>query len=143
MADDVDVSELRARMADGAVVGVYRAGEDLLGRATRLAPVDEGTLRGSGALTMIVNGQRFEGSGALALARRFATTLAKAGRKVDVDVEVSFNTVYAARQHEELDWHHPKGGEAKYLEKPLLANVRRYERMIGKAVDLSAAGGTL
>lgn len=30
--------------------------------------------------------------------------------------ETGFGTEYAARQHEELAWQHPRGGEAKYLE---------------------------
>ena len=33
---------------------------------------------------------------------------------------VSFDTVYAWRQHEELDWVHPRGGGPKYLEGPLI-----------------------
>lgn len=42
---------------------------------------------------------------------------------------VSFNVIYAARQHEETGWNHPNGGEAKYLEnaanelKPQLLNL--------------------
>lgn len=32
-------------------------------------------------------------------------------------VELGYGTVYAFRQHEELTWRHPRGGEAKYLEK--------------------------
>lgn len=33
---------------------------------------------------------------------------------------VSFDTVYAWRQHEELGWQHPRGGGPKYLERPLI-----------------------
>lgn len=32
---------------------------------------------------------------------------------------ISFNTPYAAVQHERTDFHHPRGGKAKYLEGPL------------------------
>ena len=32
---------------------------------------------------------------------------------------VSFNTPYAARQHEERNWVHPRRGKAKYLEDPV------------------------
>jgi hypothetical protein len=32
---------------------------------------------------------------------------------------ISFNTPYAAYQHERTDLHHPRGGKAKYLEGPL------------------------
>lgn len=70
--------------------GVYLAGEHLLGVAVQNAPVDEGTLRNSGATST-------DGTKAV----------------------VSFDTPYAARQHEELTWHHPRGGGAKYLEKAL------------------------
>jgi hypothetical protein len=31
---------------------------------------------------------------------------------------VSYNTVYAVRQHEELDYRHAPGKQAKYLEQP-------------------------
>lgn len=34
---------------------------------------------------------------------------------------VYYDTVYAARQHEELGWNHPGGGEAKYLENAFTA----------------------
>jgi len=33
---------------------------------------------------------------------------------------------YAHRQHEELSYHHPRGGRAKYLEAPLMENFRSY-----------------
>jgi hypothetical protein len=33
--------------------------------------------------------------------------------------EISFNTVYAAYQHEHTELKHPRGGNAKYLEAPL------------------------
>jgi hypothetical protein len=52
---------------------------------------------------------------------------------------VSFDTPYATRQHEEVWYKHPKGGQAKYLETPLKANLSKYveniSRAIKKAVD--------
>jgi hypothetical protein len=33
-----------------------------------------------------------------------------------IESSCGFNTVYAARQHEELDWNHESPGQAKYLE---------------------------
>lgn len=53
----------------------------------------------------------------------------------DVDdnrASIYFDTEYAARQHEELGWRHPKGGQAKYLENTMLE-----ER--GRARDIMAA----
>lgn len=70
--------------------GVQRALEHTLGEAKKLVPLDEGTLERSG--------------------------------KVDVDGlngAISFDTVYAVRQHEEMDWKHLPGRQAKYLEQPM------------------------
>jgi hypothetical protein len=89
---------------EAATVAGRAAGEDLLGEAQRRAPVEEGTLRASGDLDVDV------GPGG-------------------VIVTVAFNTVYAARQHEETEWEHPKGGEAKYLENPLRERLPRYTRL--------------
>jgi hypothetical protein len=47
--------------------------------------------------------------------------LERSGRVVQDGLEgaVTFDTVYARRQHEELDWKHLPGRTAKYLEKPM------------------------
>jgi hypothetical protein len=42
---------------------------------------------------------------------------------------VSYDTPYAARQHEELDWRHDEG-QAKYLEGPLTENEAKYQQAI-------------
>lgn len=34
------------------------------------------------------------------------------------EIEGGYASIYAARQHEELEWVHPKKGKAKYLEDP-------------------------
>jgi hypothetical protein len=39
---------------------------------------------------------------------------------------VAFNQVYAHRQHVELGWKHPHGGQAYYLSTPLYANAERF-----------------
>lgn len=39
---------------------------------------------------------------------------------------VTVDQVYAHFQHERVDLHHPRGGEAKYLERPLLEHFRVY-----------------
>jgi len=124
-----DGRELAARHARGALEGLIRGGEDLLGKAVALAPKDEGTLRGSATLVLIINGARFEGSGSRVEAMAAVTSAARAGLPIKMSAEVAFNTVYAARQHEELDWHHDEG-QAKYLEQPLRENAARYARNI-------------
>jgi len=39
---------------------------------------------------------------------------------------VTVDQVYAHYQHERLDLHHPRGGEAKYLERPLFEHFASY-----------------
>lgn len=70
--------------------GLQRALEHTLGKAKELVPLKEGTLERSG--------------------------------RADVDGlngAISFDTVYAVRQHEELTWKHLPGRQAKYLEQPM------------------------
>lgn len=47
---------------------------------------------------------------------------------------VSYNTPYAVVQHERLDFHHPKGGEAKYLEKAFREGSAEAQEIIAGAV---------
>lgn len=39
---------------------------------------------------------------------------------------VTVDQIYAHRQHEDLLYHHARGGSAKYLEKPLMDGYRNY-----------------
>jgi hypothetical protein len=131
MAEDIE--NLRVRRALDTLEAVARVGEDLLGRAVDLAPVEEGTLRGSAELALLVNGTRYAGPAAATAARAQVAALARAGTLKTIDAEVAFTTVYAAAQHEGLTFRHPLGGQAKYLEAPLHANAERYGRIIGLA----------
>lgn len=72
--------------------GLQLAAEHVLARATELVPIEEGTLQRSGTVSIDAMG----------------TTAA-----------VSYDTPYAARQHEELTWHHKDGRQAKFLEAPM------------------------
>lgn len=55
--------------------------------------------------------------------------------------EVGFGELYALVQHERLDFDHPKGGEAKYLENPLKENTARYmERIKGSGKTIIEGG---
>jgi hypothetical protein len=47
---------------------------------------------------------------------------------------VEVDQVYAQNQHESLDFKHPRGGQAKYLEQPLMNNYERYLQSIADAV---------
>lgn len=104
-----ETDRVRAAMRAAARVWGAKAGHDLLGRAQRDAPLDEGTLRGSGTVEIVET-------------------------PAGVDVTVAFATPYAARQHEEVSWQHPKGGKAKYLEDALKEQASRYEAALAAAV---------
>ncbi|MCI3271394.1 minor capsid protein [Streptomyces cylindrosporus] len=70
--------------------GLRRGLEHVLAESRKIVPLEEGTLERSG--------------------------------RVDVDGlngAVSYDTVYARRQHEELTWKHLPGRSAKYLEIPM------------------------
>lgn len=47
---------------------------------------------------------------------------------------VSYNTPYAARQHEEVGWNHPSGGEAKYLENAMTAQKATVATVIAETI---------
>lgn len=85
-------------------------GQDLLAKSVQEAPLDTADLRGSGFTE--VDG---------------TTTT------------VGYTQIYATRQHEELEYNHPRGGKAKYLEDPLNQNINRYIKFLKdstkKAVD--------
>ncbi|MEU5838776.1 hypothetical protein ABZ820_34645 [Streptomyces diacarni] len=70
--------------------GLERALEHTLGESRKRVPLEEGTLERSGRVN--VNG--LEGA-------------------------ISYDTVYAVRQHEEVTWRHLPGRTAKYLEIPM------------------------
>jgi hypothetical protein len=46
--------------------------------------------------------------------------------RTPVRASVEVDQVYARYQHEGLDFRHPRGGQAKYLEQPFYANVPLY-----------------
>ncbi len=90
--------------------------QSLKGASQRLAPIDTGDLRGSA----------------------YATTRDKS---TGLEGEVGYPLPYAVRQHEEVGYRHPKGGQAKYLEEPFKAGIARYTEYFRDAVK-KATGAT-
>lgn len=91
-------------------IALREIGLDLSGKSVKRAPLDTADLRGSGF------------------------------SKVEGDsVTVGFTAVYALRQHEEMNYNHPRGGEAKYLERPFRENTAKYIKHLAdstkRAVD--------
>jgi hypothetical protein len=115
---------------EAAMKALVTGGEAILTDAIKEAPVDTGTLRRSGTVT----------KGGLPDAKQVYEE-AQAGNEQkqaqnkgkEQAVYVSFNTPYARRQHEELEWEHLKGGKAKYLEDPF----NRLKSKVRKLVDAS------
>lgn len=99
-------AEAKARAQNGGLTGLRAAGEELLGISRSQVPWDEGTLGGTGAT---------DDNGRDALA-------------------VSYDTVYARRQHEELTWRHKPGRRAKYLEGPLNENDSHLRRIVAAGI---------
>jgi hypothetical protein len=88
--------------------GLERALEHTLGKAKAIVPLEEGTLERSGRVNMIG----------------------------ELQGQITFDTVYAVRQHEELTWKHLPGRQAKYLEQPM--NNERQVMLELMAVPLRA-----
>ncbi|MEU0033170.1 hypothetical protein [Streptomyces sp. NPDC006333] len=81
-----------AAIRAGALRGVRLGAEHLLQVSRTRVPIEEGTLERSGVVSV---------------------------DEPSLTAAVSYDTTYAVRQHEELDYRHDAGREAKYLEKPL------------------------
>ena len=81
------IAGLRAALATAS----YRAAASIQTRAVSRTPIEQGDLRGS-------------------------TTLRTVNEASAARTEIAYNMIYATRQHEEVGWNHPRGGQAKYLE---------------------------
>ena len=94
----------------GAARGLYLAAENVLEMATRIVPLNEGTLERSGVASV-------------------DEALLKAA--------VSYDTPYAVRQHEELDYQHQRGRQAKYLETPFNESTETTRMLIAREIKAS------
>ncbi|MCM8901324.1 hypothetical protein KVG29_08835 [Caldicoprobacter algeriensis] len=99
------------KVAHGAGVrALYICAADLQGKSANQAPIDTGDLKSNCSISPL----KHEGT-------NFYYT-------------VGYDLPYAKLQHERLDFNHPKGGKAKYLEDPFNENKARYDRFVKKAV---------
>lgn len=96
MRFDLDWHGERVSLAadEAAARGLKKAAEHILQASRAVVPLEEGTLERSGVASV---------------------------DESSLTAAVSYDTVYAARQHEELTWKHAEGRTAKYLEGPLNA----------------------
>lgn len=61
--------------------------------------------------------------------------LARPQRINKLSWKVGSSLPYTRRQHEHVEYRHPRGGGAKFLEKPFNANVKKYIDSIGEAIS--------
>jgi len=144
----------------GTAEAVRDAGLDVLGHAVADAPVDKGDLRRSGSLQwggdvtmtptieVTKSGQEVPaydvgGAGGGIIARG-AKEVTKEGRSIEIlddgkvpdtakpVVTIGFSVPYAAAQHEHVEYDHPGGGKAKYLQ-GALTRARLIEQIREKA----------
>lgn len=99
---------LRRAMA-AAEQGMELGMEHVLGETRKVVPLDEATLERSGKADAETSGTRITGV-------------------------VSYDTPYAVRQHEELDYRHLPGRTAKYLETPFNAERQVVLDLIGAEI---------
>lgn len=60
--------------------------------------------------------------------------IANARKKGDFEYWVGSDLVYCAIQHEHTEFNHPRGGGAKFLERPFNENADNYINAIGEAI---------
>ena len=114
-------TKLVSKKAQMAALEALRVGaEAILTEAINEAPVETGTLRRSGTVTVGYVPDS-EAVYAAASSRSMRDAFRNEEGKEQA-VYISFNTPYARRQHEEIGYNHPLGGKAKYLEDPFNRN---------------------
>ncbi|WP_440100025.1 hypothetical protein [Streptosporangium sp. H16] len=106
--EKVSAEQLSAQIKRSAVLGLRKSAEVVLATARHNTPHESGDLERSGAPSVD------------------PTNLVAA---------VSFNTPYAVRQHEEVNYDHPKKGEAKYLENALAEEADNVRKILAKYLE--------
>ena len=130
-----DLQRLLKKMPDEAEQAaknqLEKAATDLQGKAQMIAPVDVGDLRGS-AFTVV--GWRGDISVETSPDRDTRSRRSPKPKPKKFEAIVGFAEPYALRQHEDTSYHHPKGGQPKYLENPYKENQDKYVKSIGEAI---------
>ena len=127
------------KIAEEAGLKALRTGaEVILTEAIDETPIDTGTLRRSGTVTVgaLPDGAQVYEAAESGTEMKNAFPGPEGKEKA---VYISFNTPYARRQHEELGYNHPLGGKAKYLEDPFNRNKKKVlkyaEKQVKKALE--------
>lgn len=100
-------NEYAKKIAQAAQEALIKCAADLQTRSVNRAPIDTGKLREN----CVVDTSQI-GGGTI-----------RVGYSPEVDA-------YSMIQHERLDFNHPRGGEAKFLENPFNENLDKYYAFI-------------
>lgn len=111
-----ELDEIEEQIMAAFAQGGNEAMEDLKSLSQDEAPYDQGDLSRSATVSQEITDKQWRGA-------------------------VTYDTEYAARQHEERDWKHQDGKKAGYLGDPMRANAQRYHEHIGEAIKKVIDGG--
>lgn len=109
------VGSIMDSFGENTVEGMKDVVTDIGSRAVERAPVETGALRGSMETEVTEEGGAVVG-------------------------EIRFTEKYAARQHEHVEYKHPLGGEAKYLERAALEKAEEVREKMAAALSALFGG---
>lgn len=98
------------RIKDSTTRGVKLAAEHLRSEAVALTPINQGDLRASADVKLLT------------------------GAQTGASAAVYYSIIYAARQHEETTWKHPRGGQSKFLQTAANREVDNIKNIVRQAV---------
>lgn len=101
----LELNDPSEKIAAALTTGLKMAADLLLEQSNKLVPVDDGTLRDSGASYV-------QGRSAV----------------------VGYSAIHAVKQHENLRYVHANGGQAKFLETALVSNSNAMQDKIADAL---------
>ncbi|GGJ82056.1 hypothetical protein GCM10011583_12010 [Streptomyces camponoticapitis] len=99
----VNTTAVRRELRAAAARGLLLAAEHVLGESTAVVPLDEAALSRSGTVSV---------------------------DEPTLTAAISYDTPYAIKQHEELNFQHAPGRTAKYLEGPLNASTAQVRDIV-------------
>jgi hypothetical protein len=100
------LDEFAALLPEVMPIALMRGAEHVRGVAVALTPIEEGDLRASAGT-----------------------------RAVGDEVWIEYNSVYARYQHYGLDYRHPRGGQALFLEQPMVTEARAVQQIVADTVQ--------
>ena len=109
-----DAALANVKLQSASAAGLNAAAQRLRALSVARAPIQDGILRGSAQVSPASPG--------------------------NLTAAVSYNTPYAVRQHEEVGYAHPPGGQAKYLAGPLREKEAELVEIIATATRRALGG---